>query len=488
MSSTVYIILLLLLVLPMQSHEEESMEHQVTYLHVGKVQTREALTLLQSIYTRNMVHIYCRRDQRLRWSNIFQSNRLQLWIAGDPQMVYKQYKASTPRAVYRAHVEEDECHESKLLVCRTGQKRAITLSAHAHACYGIYTDRAYNLTLLQVRCDKERVVRFVVGAVIWATSPWIGESLIACYALALVLGMYITAFGLVCIALFAAGDFQLQALRPLGGNFKLLLEQYPAAVALALIAGAWLALRICQSNKRLWSYRFVRLVHYRFLRLIAYVLIFGASDNRSFGLFCLMLLLPWPEMWWCIRWCRMQCVKMQRNVLPPSERRFVTCEEFRVQSNYETQRAMSDLRQRLRTNTPRWEQMAELHAPTQFARFISSGNLHQVEPEPEPELEPEPEPELLPQAEPRPEPIPVATSSQEVQTTPQDNAHSVLEQLAVAINNGRLDNSLDSRSSTSTNSSASNVPDSCSSTIASLYRNHHFQGSTRSLRHSPRRK
>lgn len=492
MSPIIYLLLLLLL-LPLQSQQmEESNEHQVTYLQVGRTHTRDELSLLQSWYTPNMVHIYCRRDQRLRWSNIFQSNRLQLWIARskDPQALeYKQYRASTPRGVQRAHAEEEECHEGKLLACRTREMRTVTLPAHAHACYGIYTDRAYNLTLLQVSCDKERVVRFGLGLLIWATSPWLWQSLISCYVLALVLGVYSTAFGLVCAALLAAGDHQLQALRPLGGNFKLLLEQYPSAVILALIAGAWLSLRTCQNNKRLWSYRFVRLAYYRFLRFIAYILIFSASDNRSFGIFCLVLLLPWPELWWFLRWFRLQCVKMQRCVLPPTARRYMSSEEFQVQSNFETQRALSDLRQRLQAIPPRWEHMAQLYEPHRFARFISSGNLHQLEREREPVPVPEPVP--LPVPEPRPEPEPVATSSQEVQTMPEDNAHSVLEQLAVAINSGHSNNAptySSSSSSTSSSSTGRNIDDSSSSTIASLYRNPHFQGSTRSLRHSPRRK
>lgn len=476
-------ILLLLLLLPLQSQQaEESNEHQVTYLQVGRTHTRDELSLLQSWYTPNMVHVYCRRDQQLRWSNIFQSNRLKLWIAGskDPQALeYKQYRASTPRGVQRAHVEQEEWHEGKMLACRTREMRTVALPAHAHACYGIYTDRAYNLTLHQVSCDKERVIRFGVGLLIWATSAWLCQSLIFCYVLALVLGVYSTAFGLVCAALLAAGDHQLQALRPLGGNFRLLLEQYPSAVTLALIAGGWVSLRLCQNNKRLLSYRFVRLAYYRFLRLIAYVLIFGASDNRSFGIICLVLLLPWPELWWLTCWFQVKCVKMQRHVLPPAPRRYTSNEEFQLQSNYETQRALSDLRQRLNANPPQWEHVAQLNQPHRFARFISSGNLHQLEQE----QEQEPEPERVPVPEPEPEPV--ATSSQEVQTMPEDNAHSVLEQLAVAINSTHPTYS---PSTCSFSSSDLNLNDSSSSTIASLYRNSHFQGSTRSLRHSPRRK
>lgn len=475
MNLRIYLSLLLLLLASQVAplNQKEINEHQVTYLHVGKPEARDALTLLQSIYTRNMVHIYCRRDQRLRWSNIFQSNRLQLWI-DDPNMEYKQYKGNTPKEVYHANLCEQQCHEGKLLADNTRQLRSVSLSAHSHSCYGIYTDRAYNLTLLQQNCDKERLARFLIGLTVWSVAPMLSDSLISCYVLASVLGVHLTALCLVCISLLVAGDHQLQALHPIGGNFNLILEQYPSAVALTLMAGAWLWLRTCQRNRRLWRHQFVRRFHFRITRFISYLFILGASDSRNFGLFCMILLLPWPEIWWITCWCRTQCVKVQRKVLPPSPRRLLNNEEFQVQINYETQRAMSDLRQRLLHTSPSWEQMAQLRAPLPFARFISSGDLHQ------PELEPEPQREPTRRAS-----RSSGTSSREVQTTPQDNAHTVLEQLAVAINsaNTPFNNSSDSSSS----SSGSKLDDACSSTIESFYRNQHFQGSARSLRDSPQR-
>lgn len=477
MNLKIYFSLLLLLLLASQVapiNQKEINEHHVTYLHVGKPETRDAMTLLQSIYTRNMVHIYCRRDQRMRWSNIFQSNRLQLWI-NDPKMEYKQYKGNTPKEVYHANQREQQCHEGKLLADNKRQLRSISLSAHSHSCYGIYTDRAYNLTLQQQSCDKERLARFLIGLTVWSVAPMLSDSLISYYVLASVLGVHLTALGLVCIALFLAGDRQLQALQPIGGNFKLILEQYPTAVALTLLAGAWLWLRICQRNRGLWRHQFVRRFNFRTTRVISYLFILGASDSRNFGIFCIILLLPWPEIWWITCWCRTQCVRVQRKVLPPSPRQLLNDEEFQVQVNYETQRAMGDLRQRLLHTSPSWEQMAQLRAPLKFARFISTGNLQQVELETEPQWEPT-----------RGASRSSGTSSREVQTTPQDNVHSVLEQLAVAINSPSqpLNNSSDSSSSST---SGINVADSCSSTIESFYRNPKFQGSARSLRDSPQR-
>lgn len=472
--SIFFSILLLLLATKMEPiQQKETDEYQVTYLHVGKPETQDALTLLQSIYTRNMVHIYCRRDQRLRWSNIFQSNRLQLWI-DDPKMEYKQYKGNTPKEVYQAKVCEQQCHEGKLLASNSKKLRTITLSAHSHSCYGIYTNRAYNLTLQQQTCDKERLARFLIGLTVWSVAPMVKDSLISWYVLASVLGVHFNALLMICVSLQVAGDNQLKALHPIGSNFKLILEQYPSAVALILVAGAWTWLRTCQCNKGLWRHQFVRRANYRLTRFISYLFILGASDNRNFGFLCLVFLLPWPELWWITCWCKTQCIKVQRKLLPPSPRRLLNNEEFQVQINYETQRAMGDLRQRLQHTSPSWEQMGQLRAPLQFARFISSGNLHELEEEPEPQREPT-----------RPASPSSGTSSKEVQTTPQDNAHTVLEQLAVAINSPSTPFNNNSSDSSSSSSVGSNEADACSSNIASFYQNLHFQGSARSLRHSP---
>ncbi|KAH8403035.1 hypothetical protein KR222_003487, partial [Zaprionus bogoriensis] len=313
--------------------EEELFGQQVTYLRVGQSHTKNALSMLQSIYTRKWVQIYCRRDQRLRWANIFQSNRLQLQT-DDPSAEYAQYKAATVKDVLTAHLEQRECHEGKVLAGQAGQMHSIALSSHAHSCYGIYTDHAYNLTLMQLRCDEHRVARFLLGLAVWATAPLFGDSLLCCYVLATALGVHFAALGVVCVALLSSGDRQLKGLRPLGINFKLVLQQHPSTVALALVAGAWLCLRICKSQQGLWRHQCVRRAHYRLLRLVSYILIFGASDHRSFGYCCLCLLMPWPELWWFMLWSRRQCVKLRRNVMPPKVRQLLSREEYQAQTNF----------------------------------------------------------------------------------------------------------------------------------------------------------
>ncbi|EDW63586.1 uncharacterized protein Dvir_GJ12260 [Drosophila virilis] len=354
--------------------KEKFNEQLVTYLHAGKPQVQDALTLLQTVYSQNRIHIYCRRDQPLRLHNIFQSNRLQL-ITKAPNVDYVQYRAATAQGVYEAHLQRRECHEGKLLAAGVQQVRYITLPAHAHACYGIYTDQAYNLTLLQVRCDRERVARFVLGLGLWLAETFtpLGETIFCLYAVAIALGIHLASVGAVCLVLLSRGDRKLNYLRPVGANFKLVLEQHPTGVLLALIGGGWLLFNACRQHRDLWQHRKVRRFHCRLLRLLAYVLIGGASNHPRFGWYCVCLLLPWPELYWLLCWLRREAVKIQRQVLPPQPRRLLSEREFLAQAGYETHRALGNMRQRLRVASPSWEQLAQLQAPQQFARFLSSG-------------------------------------------------------------------------------------------------------------------
>ncbi|KAM8716622.1 hypothetical protein ACLKA7_003494 [Drosophila subpalustris] len=429
-------------------HREQFNEQLVGYLDANKTHVQEALTLMQSIYSRNCVHIYCQNDQRLQLGNIFQSNRLQL-ITMEPNVKYIQYKGTTAQAVHRAHLQGDECHEGKLISGRSNQVHYIALPSHSQACYGIYTDQAYNLTLLQMRCDGERVARFALGLGLWMTASTVGESQILCYFVAILLGVHLARLGVVSAALLFSGDLQLKGLQPLGDNFKLLLEQNPTSVSLALVAGAWLLVRCYQRYRSLWRYQLVRSAHFRLLRLLSYYLILGASEHAKFGWSCVSLLLPWPELGWVIHWLRLQSVRVKRECFPPGVRRLLSEEEFQAQAHFETHRALGDLRQRLKNQSPMWEQVAQLRAPHDFARFVCSGNFVK---------------ESTHLGNYRCDRC--CALNRESQSTTENVASSLLEQLTAVIN----------RNSTTTGSDSAE----------SLYRNLNYAGSTRSLRPNPR--
>ncbi|XP_017860286.1 PREDICTED: uncharacterized protein LOC108611944 [Drosophila arizonae] len=349
-------------------------DQHVTYLHAGVPHVQDALTMLQTFYSQNRIHIYCRRDQPLKMRNIFQSNRL-LLMTQAPSAKYSQYKAPTAQGVYDAHLAHKECFEGKFLSGRNKGLHYISLPAHAHYCYGIFTDQAYNLTLLQDRCDTERVARFTLGFIMWlievATS--LSESLICVYSVAALMGIHLASVVVVCVALFYHGDRKLSSIQPVSTNFKLVLEQYPTSVAVALVGGVFILVNFCQDHHSLWRHAWVRSLFRRFMRLLACLFIMNASNNSVFGWLCLTCLMPWPELWWLLQWLQLKLIKFQRHLLPPAFRRLLSEREFEAQAGYETQRALSEMRQRLRTASPDWEQLAQLQAPQQFAQFISSG-------------------------------------------------------------------------------------------------------------------
>jgi len=412
--------------------QEQFNEQQVIYLQVNNKHVQHPLTLIQSIYSRNL-HIYCRNEQRMQLANIFQSNCLQL-ITEEPNAKYIQYKESTAHAVYRSYLQGDECHEGKLMCGRTKQVHYISLPAHSQACYGIFTNQAYNLTLLQKQYDEVCVGRFTLGIILWMTASQVGECLVLCYTVAIALGVYLASLGVVCLGLLFAGDLQLKSLQPLGANFKLLLEGNTTIVTLALVGGVWVLVKFYQQYRSLRRYRLIRCVHFRAMRLLSYALIRYSSDHQYFGWICVSLLLPWPELYWLIHWLRIQGVKIKRICFPPHLRRLLSEQEFEAQSAFETQRVLKDLRERLYSQSPKWEQVAQLHAPQNFARFVCSGTVAEEETQP------------------------CDNQSENV-------ASSLLKQLTAAIN--------------------SNSNNTCES-VQSLYRNLHYSGSTRSLRTDPR--
>ncbi|XP_052837296.1 uncharacterized protein LOC128253142 isoform X2 [Drosophila gunungcola] len=344
----------------------------VTYLRPDEPHIQDGQTLLKMLYVQNRVHVYCQRPAAPTVWNVFRSSRLHLQIAAGGE--YSQYKGATVQEVYQAHRERTECYEGKPLGLSAQEHRIVSLAAHSHACYGIYTDHPFVLTLVVVSCDLERVAQFSFGFVLWLSSPHLADSLLCLYCSAAALGAHLAGVVVVGIALLASGDGRPLRLRPLKGNFKQVLEEKPTVMALALVGGAWALQSTCQRFSSLWRRPLLRCLHRRLLRITAYWLILTASDHRGFGWVCLSVLLPWPELWWLLRWLRTQYVRHQRRLVPPKARPLLSEEEFQARSRLETLRAVRDLRDTLRQNPPSWQLVSQLQQPQHFARFLSGGS------------------------------------------------------------------------------------------------------------------
>ncbi|XP_017115191.1 uncharacterized protein LOC108137797 isoform X2 [Drosophila elegans] len=324
----------------------------VTYLRPDEPHIQDGQTLLKMLYVQNRVHVYCQRPVALTVWNVFRSSRLHLQIAAGAE--YSQYKGATVQEVYQAHDKRTECYEGKPLGLSAEEHRMVTLAAHSHGCYGIYTDHPFVLTLKVVRCDLERVAQFTFGFVLWLSCPHLADSLLCLYCSAAALGAHLAGVVVVGIALLASGGGRPLRLSPLKGNFKQVLEEKPTVMVLALVGGAWALQSTCQRFSSLWRRPLLRCLHRRLLRITAYWLILTASDHRGFGWVCLTVMLPWPELWWLLRWLRTQYVRHQRRFVPPKASSLLSEEE--------ELRAEGDLRDTVRQQ------------PQQFARFLSGGS------------------------------------------------------------------------------------------------------------------
>ncbi|KAH8376658.1 hypothetical protein KR093_000664, partial [Drosophila rubida] len=348
-------------------------EQMVNYLTDGTPHVQEAMSMIQSIYSKNDVHIYCRNGDPLKMHNVFQS--VVLHLSMEPGTKYSQYRAGTPQAVHQAYLDGEECHEGKLLSGAAKKLHYIRLPSHAEACYGIYTNDAYNLTMQQYVHDGERSTWFGLGLVLWMAASLLSQCHSFCNLAAITLAVHFAGLAIICAALMWAGDYRLKSLQPVGLNFKLVLESHTTMVALTLVFAAWLQYKILQANQSVWRLKSVQVGFHRLMKLIAYGLVLYASDHKYFGWICVGLMLPQPELFWVFKRLRDETVRTRRAWFPPRGRNLLTDEEFEAQTRLETRRALSNLRQQVQGESPpRWEQMANLQSPCRFVRFVGSGD------------------------------------------------------------------------------------------------------------------
>nr|XP_016944067.1 uncharacterized protein LOC108020363 [Drosophila suzukii] len=293
------------------SQDDGFHEHQATYLRPGEPHIQDGQTLLNMLYIHNQVQVYCQRPTSLSFWNVFQSNRLRLKIAAGGD--YNQYKGSTIREVYQAHRQMNECYEGKPLGSPAVEPRIIPLPSHSYACYGIYTNEPFELTLEEIGCDLERVAQFIFALVLWMSTPHLADSLLGFYCSAAAVGAHLAGVVVVGVTLISSDSEQSLGLRTLKGIFKQVLQERPTMMTLALMGGAWLTQSACQRLCFLWERSLLRRLHHRFLRTTSYCLILTASDHKAFGCVCISLLIPWPELYWLISWLRSKYVRYQED-------------------------------------------------------------------------------------------------------------------------------------------------------------------------------
>ncbi|XP_017032880.1 uncharacterized protein [Drosophila kikkawai] len=278
---------------------------EVTFLRPNEPHVQDVQTMLQMLYVHNKVHVFCKEATPPSLWNVFQSSRLRLQIPAAED--YKQYKAESIKAVHQAHYGVMEDFEGKPMGLGTNKHRIISLSAHNDACYGIYTNSEFALTLEVNSCDIERVAQFIFGFVLWICCPLLTNSLLWVYCTAAALGAHLAGVVVVFGAVLASGEERSFArLCPLKANFKQVYEERPTLVSLMLLVGAWIVYGGSKKGRLLWRYRIIRTLHCRLLRGVAYYLILNASDYRDFGRSCVVVLLVWPEVWQLMNFLRSQ--------------------------------------------------------------------------------------------------------------------------------------------------------------------------------------
>ncbi|XP_039154514.1 uncharacterized protein LOC27208021 [Drosophila simulans] len=291
-------------------------EQQAMYMRPGEPHIQEGQTLLNMLYVQNQIQVYCQPPTEFSMWNVFQSNRLRLQIAAGGG--YSQYRGATVREVYHAHSQQDECHEGKPLGHSAEEARIIPMPTYDHSCYGIYTSKPFVLTLEVISFDLERVTQFTFGIVLWVSCPLLADSLLFFYCSAAALGAHLA--GLLAVAATLMASDGERYLRPgtLKVNFKLVLNERPIVITLALVGGAWLLKSASQRCSFLWRRTLFRRLHHRFLRATSYWLILTASDHRCFGMTCLMLLIPWPELLTVLRWLKTIYACYKRGSVEPT--------------------------------------------------------------------------------------------------------------------------------------------------------------------------
>ncbi|XP_017046375.1 uncharacterized protein LOC108091575 [Drosophila ficusphila] len=349
---------------PVDSLYESFHEQLVTYLRPGEPHIQDGHTLLNMLYVQEQLQVYCQRPTALSLRNVFQSSRLRLQIAAGG--AYSQYKGATVREVHEARRQRNECFEGKPLVAAGGEQRIVQFPAHSHVCYGIHTDEPFALTLEVVAWDPERLAQFAFGLVLWLSSPLVADSLLSLYCSAAALGAHLAGVGVVAAAMLGSGGGRPLRLEPLKGNFKQVLEERPTLVALALVGGAWSLQSACQRTSFLWRCSLLRRLHYRLLRTTSYWLICTASDHSDFGRTCVLVLLPWPELWWLMNWLKGICARKTR--LRTGK------EQLHSQEGCQRQRAMGDSQDFLGRHPTSWRQDAQLVQPQISTRFLDGGS------------------------------------------------------------------------------------------------------------------
>ncbi|XP_045107782.1 nuclear envelope integral membrane protein 1-like isoform X2 [Portunus trituberculatus] len=324
--------------------------------------------------SKNPLYVFCYHGERKMLTTFFKTIELRVDIVGDN---FHHYEGSNATEVKQKH------SEASWFTFYPWRQRVFRLELYKESCVGIETASGYKVALRTRWVDFWRVVVLVGSVVLFFTASHLAHNTFFHYTTGISLGVvgsllivvYVVArmvpkkSGAVTLMVGGWG-LTVYLLQYLWQNFVSIVKEHQAvAVGYVVVAGL-VSFAVVYRYGPLTDQRSINLVQWS-MQLVALLGIFFSSQYREATLGLVLVMVTYhcvPDKW------KAKAQTYWRRRFPPKVRP-LTEEEYIQQGNYETRRALEELR--TFCHSPKcdaWKTISRLQSPQRFAEFVEGGS------------------------------------------------------------------------------------------------------------------
>ncbi|XP_063845122.1 nuclear envelope integral membrane protein-like isoform X1 [Scylla paramamosain] len=319
---------------------------------------------------KNPLSVFCYRGERKMLTTFFKTIELRLDIIGDN---FRHYEGRNATEVRQQH------SEASWFTFYPWRQRVFRLELYKESCVGIETPSGYKVALRTRWVDFWRVVVLAGAVVLFFAASHLAQNTFFHYTTGISLGVvgsllivvYVVArmvpkkSGAVTLMVGGWG-LTVYLLQYLWQNFVSIVKEHQAvAVGYVVVAGL-ISFAVVYRYGPLTDQRSINLVQWS-MQLVALLGVFFSSQYREATLGLVLVMVTYhsvPDKW------KAKAQTYWRRRFPPKVRR-LTEEEYIQQGNYETRRALEELR--TFCHSPKcdaWKTISRLQSPQRYVQFV----------------------------------------------------------------------------------------------------------------------
>ncbi|XP_071550052.1 nuclear envelope integral membrane protein isoform X2 [Panulirus ornatus] len=322
----------------------------------------------------NKLHVFCHKGEHKTLATLFKTIELRLEIEGDS---FHHYEGPNSTFVRQEH------QESSWLSFYPWRLRTFKLDLFKQSCVGIEASTRFTVGLRIRWVDFWRVVTLVSAMILFFAARCLAKNAFFHYTTGITIGILGSLLILVyilarlvpkksgAVTLMIGGwGLIVYLIQYLWQNFlSVLKENHAIAVGYVVVAGL-ISFAMVYRYGPLTDTRSINLVQWA-MQLVALLAVFLSSQYREATLGLVIIMVTYhniPDKW------KSKFQTYWRRRFPPKVKR-LTEEEYLLQANVETRKALDELRAYCRSpNCDAWKTVSRLKSPQRFAEFVEGGS------------------------------------------------------------------------------------------------------------------